>query len=208
LIFLHLEIMNMKTHKKALLLLAALLSLGISASAALTDAQTASVKKAFNKVPALELPAKAARMVTQASASVKEDMAVEVVRTIIAKNPASAVAVVSAISAACPEVAPAVAAAASSMLKEQAVMIVAAAEKAAPKFSSKIYAAVSTAVPSAQAKLQARSTSRAAASPVASGTITVVSGPIAGLAYSPAFAPTEAPAPTLGWDNVNRYQGH
>ena len=198
----------MKNHKKALLLLAALLSLGISASAALTDAQTASVKKAFVKVPALELPAKAARMVTQASASSKEDMAVEVVKTVIAKNPASAVAVVSAISVACPDVAPAVAAAAASILNDQAMMIVAAAEKAAPKASSKIYAAVSTAVPSAQAKLQARSTSRLAASPVSSGTIVVVTGPIAGLQYNPPFAPTEAPTPNTGYDKANRYPAH
>ena len=186
-------------------MLAALLSLGISASAALTDAQTASVKKAFNKVPALELPAKAARMVTQASATTRVDMAVEVVRTIIAKNPASAVAVVSAISTACPEAAPAVAAAAAKMLNEQAMVIVAAAEKAAPGSSSQIYAAVSTAVPSAKSALMARSTSRLAASPVASGTITVVSGPIAGLQYTPPFAPTEAPTPNLGYDTANRY---
>ena len=195
----------MKNHKTALLLLATLLSLGISASAALTDAQVASVKKAFTKVPALELPAKAARMVTQASASTKEDMAVEVVRAIIAKNPASAVAVVSAISTACPDVAPAVAAAASAMLKDQAVMIVVAAEKAAPAFSGKIYAAVSAAVPSAQAKLQARSTSRLAATPVASGSITVVGGTISG--WTPLGAPVAAPAPTPGSD-ANRYSGH
>jgi len=201
--------MNMKNTKKTTALIAALLALTVSSANALTDVQASSISKVFNKVSAPELAGKAAQFISQASAADKEEVAVAVVRAILAKNPTVAATLVSSIVTVAPEVAPAVTAAAASMLKPQAEAIAVAAAKAAPNYSERICQSVAEVVPTSADSVQTRvrSSVRSAATPVSGAfVISFTPGVIRGLIFTPPTPPTPPPRkPVLGFDQ-NRYQ--
>ncbi|MCL5097059.1 MAG: hypothetical protein M1608_05940 [Candidatus Omnitrophica bacterium] len=196
----------MKNYKTLMVSLTALLTFAVTTANALTEAQVASVKKAFDKVRVAELAAQAAQMVAQAAPADKESMAVTVTKAAIAKKPAVAVSVVSAIAAVAPETAPAVAAAATAAVKDYSQAIVLAAIKAAPDYSEQIVQAVSTAVPSEKQQVaRVRTSVRSADTPVTTGTITITPGPIRGLIYTPTTPPVKPPTPPVVGFDLNRY---
>lgn len=189
--------MKMKTMIKATVVFAALLTVAASSAYALSDAQLASVKKAYSKVPATEMAAKAAKLVKQTSTADREAMAVALTRAAISKNANVASSVVSAISAAAPETSPAVSAAAAAMLNERASMIATAAAAAAPDYSEKITQSVSTAVPTAATQVASAMRTRSSGNSgavVTGGTVTIKPGPIRGIQYTPLIPPASTPS--------------
>lgn len=187
--------MKMKTMKKATVV-AVLLMVAASSAYALTEAQSVSVKKAYVKVPATEMAAKAAKMVRETPAVDREEMAVALTRAAILKNANVASSVVSAISQAAPETSPAVSAAAAELLKDRASMIAMAATAAAPDYSAQIVQSVSAATPNIAP--QTVSTPRARSSDnsgviSSGGTVTIKPGPIRGIQYTPVIPPATTP---------------
>ncbi len=189
--------MKMKTMIKATVVFAALLTVAASSAYALSDVQLASVKKAYSKVPATEMAAKAAKLVKQTPTADREAMAVALTRAAIAKNANVASSVVSAISAAAPETSPAVSAAAAAMLNGRASSIATAASAAAPEYSEKITQSVSTAVPSAATQIASAPRTRSSGNSGAvstGGTVTIKPGPIRGIQYTPVIPPASTPS--------------
>lgn len=144
----------MKTNdiKKTIVAITAALAF-VASSSALPEAQVAALKKAFKNVPATEMAAKAADIVSNTTTKERVNVAVEVIKIVAAKKPAVAASAVAAISIIAPEVASATAATAASLSKEYAENIALAAAKAAPQYSGTIYQSVAQAVPSVAAKL-------------------------------------------------------
>jgi hypothetical protein len=105
------------------------------------------IKKELKSVPAPELGAKAAQLVSNAGENVRQTTAEAVISTAIGFRPVTAVSVVSAIARENPEVAPAVAARAASLVPKQSAAIASAAAGAAPAQAGKIVFAVCQAVP-------------------------------------------------------------
>lgn len=99
-------------------------------------------------VPAAELPAKAAQLVSDAKASAREATTINVVKAAVGMNPAAAPAVVGAIAQAVPDMAAIAAGVAASEQPKQAALIARAAAAAAPSKAAKIVTAVCRAVPS------------------------------------------------------------
>ncbi|MBI4326139.1 MAG: hypothetical protein HY674_12875 [Chloroflexi bacterium] len=128
-------------------LLVALPTIAISSANALPESQVTAIKKAVTGVPAPELAAKAAEIVSQADKQDRLEVGVTVVRAIVALSPASAPVVVAAIAKVAPEIAPAVAAAATQLAPDQAVAIAKAAATAAPAQAVRIATALAEAAP-------------------------------------------------------------
>jgi hypothetical protein len=193
----------MKTHRIVSVMAAAFFAFAVTSANALTDAQVASVKKAFNQVRVTELAPTAAKMVAQAPKAEREAIAVLVTSTVVGQHPAVAVAVVSAIAAVAPETAPAVAATAAKLVEAYAEAIAVAAAKAAPAYAEKVAQAIGTAVPSASAKVMARvrSVGKSAITASGAGSIRIVPGVIKGLTYTPPTPPSPpAVPPVVGYD--------
>ncbi len=106
-----------------------------------------SYKEILSRVPAAELPIKAAELVKDAKPRNREGVTMNVVKTALSLNPASAPVIVSAISRAMPEMAVTAAATAASAQPRQAAAIAKAAAAAAPSKAGKIAVAVSRVVP-------------------------------------------------------------
>lgn len=193
--------MTMKNNKKTMAVLAALLTFAVTSA-------FAAGQNAFDKIPAPQMAEKAAQMVTQATASQKEQTAVSVVKAALTKNPALASVVIAAVCKVAPEVAPAVSAAAAELAQEYAEAIAAAAVKAAPAYANLIAESVSTAVPSAAASVRSRvRTEKSYATAAAAGPVIVITpGVIMGIAYTPPVPPTPVVVlPEPGFD-PKRYQ--
>ncbi len=109
--------------------------------------QVDTFKTALKSVPVPEMGAKAAQLVSEAKADVRQSTAEAVVAAVVELKPVAAVSVVSAIARENPDVAPAVAARAASALPKDAVAIARAAAGAAPAQAAKIVLAVCKAVP-------------------------------------------------------------
>jgi len=105
-------------------------------------------RRVLETVPALELPAKAAKMVKQAKARQRATAAAGVTRAAVTINPPAAPGVVSAIARAVPELAATVAGTATTEQPKQATAIAEAAAAAAPLKAGKIVLAVCRAAPS------------------------------------------------------------
>ena len=108
----------------------------ITANAITTEKSILSVKEIRNiaaETAVVELPAKAAEIVTAASEEVREKVAIRTVRIFLAEKHSLAPSLVGAISHAAPEVAPAVVAEAIQLFPENAYAITKAAVSAAPK---------------------------------------------------------------------------
>ena len=101
----------------------------------------------LKKVPAPEMPAKAAAMIKAASKSEREATTIQVVKAAVTLNPASAPAIVGAIAREVPVSAPVAAATAAAQQPGQASAIAKAAAAAAPEQAGAIVFAVCRAVP-------------------------------------------------------------
>lgn len=131
--------MTMKTRVVSALMAVAVAS--ITASAVTVDKQIPSVK-AIRAIAAetsvVELPAKAAKIVAEASEETREKVAVRTVRIFLQNHHSLAPSLVGAIANSTPEVAPAVVAEAISLFPESAYSITKAAVAAAPKYAIQI----------------------------------------------------------------------
>lgn len=103
---------------------------------------SSSVKKTLMNSPAAEMPATAARIISQASAADKKATTVAAVEAAIGMNPASASSIVGAIAHESPEMAAIAAARAAVLQPKQAGAIAKAAAAAAPKQAAEIVAAI------------------------------------------------------------------
>ena len=129
--------------------LALALVLGCGVTVAKDEAGVIALKETLSKVPAAEVPAKAADIVAQAEVSSRDAIAVDVVKASLKKNPTMATAVVGAICRTSPETAPTVAATAAGIQPKQAKLIAQAAAAAAPAEAGEIVKAVCKVVPAA-----------------------------------------------------------
>jgi hypothetical protein len=194
--------MKMDNYRKSTVLLAAILTAAITSANALTEAQIQSVKGAFENVPKVEIAPKAARIVAQASAEDKTDMAILAITEIAKNNPSVIVSVVSAISTVAPEIAAPVSAAAAKLVRESAEAIAVAAIKAAPDYANRIVMAVSEAVPSSAKNVASLTTS--AATPVTTTTASVTTVPKRAPEMSKkAISASAAGGVTIVYGNIN-----
>jgi len=122
--------------------------LGNLNSLAADDPKANPYKQTLAAVPAAELPAKAADLVSAAKRTEREVTTISVVRAAVQLNPAAAPAIVGAVSHAVTEMAPFAARAAVAEQPKLAVSITRAAAAATPKKVGKVVAAVCRAVPS------------------------------------------------------------
>lgn len=106
-----------------------------------------SYNQLLTSVPAAELPAQAAELVTQANSRDRQATTIEVVKAAVGLNPAAAPAIVGAIARAVPVMAAIAAGAAAAEQPKQASAIAKAAAAAAPAKAGKIVTAVCRAVP-------------------------------------------------------------
>lgn len=125
------------------------LAMILSGGAAVTKGDQGAIKAAFSKMPAAEVPAKAAAIVLQAQVSERDAVAVDVVKVALKKNPTMATAVVSAICRNSPETAPTAAATAAGIQPKQVKLIAQAAAAAAPSKAGEIVKAVCKVAPNA-----------------------------------------------------------
>jgi hypothetical protein len=130
-------------------LLAVGLIIGCGSALAKDEPAVIGLTESFRKVPAAEVPAKAADIVLQAEASGRDAVAVNVVKAALKKNPTMATAVVGAICRKSPETAPTVAATAAGVQPKQAKLIAQAAAAAAPAQAGEIVKAVCKVAPRA-----------------------------------------------------------
>ena len=101
----------------------------------------------LSSVTSMELPAKAATLVSQAKAKARSQATVDVVKTAVGLNPAAAGPVVGSIAQAVPEMAPVAASTAVSLVPDQASAIARVAAAAAPAKAGEIVAAVCRVLP-------------------------------------------------------------
>ena len=125
------------------------LVLGCGVTIAKDEARVIALKETLSKVPAAEVPAKAADIVAQAEASSRDAIAVDVVKASLKKNPTMATAVVGAICRTSPETAPTVAATAAGLQPKQVKLIAQAAAAAAPAKAGAIVKAICKVMPAA-----------------------------------------------------------
>lgn len=140
----------MKRNQVTLAVLLAALSFFAAPSAnAISRSDIVAIKKAVADVPAAEMAATAAQLVSQATAADRQQVAVTAVREIASKRPAVLVAVVAAIAKVAPDVSVAVATEAAKLVGKQAAEIAKAAATGAPEQADKIAAAVAKVSPKA-----------------------------------------------------------
>jgi hypothetical protein len=141
-------------NKMMRLLSAAMIIVGFAVSAVAKDAARAEAfKQTLTGVPALELPAKAAQLVTDAKAKDKEAVTAEVVTAAVKINPAAAPLVVGAISKAAPKMASIAAVTAATLEPKLTLAIAKAAAAAAPASAEKIVHALCKAMPAQYANI-------------------------------------------------------
>ena len=104
--------------------------------------QVEALKKSLKAVPVLELPAKAAQLVSEATTDERESVALGVVVAVAQFKPAALASVVGAVVRVAPDLAVAIAKTAASLQSKQAGAITQAAAMAAPGQMDKIVSAV------------------------------------------------------------------
>jgi len=134
-------------------LLAALSFVAAPSASALSHSQALAIKKVVADVPAAEVAARAADLVSQADKSDRKDVALATVREIISKRPATLIAVVAAITKAAPDLSVAVASEAARLAGDQAAAIAKAASTGNPAQADRIAAEVSRIAPSSATKI-------------------------------------------------------
>jgi hypothetical protein len=130
---------------------ALLLALGVTANGLADSSQPINYKQAFFGVSVLEMPAKAAELVSRAPAKDREVISATVVQQAATLKPTALPAVVGAIAKGSPEVAASAAAVGAAAQPKLAVAIAKAAAAAAPAKAVEIAQAVAKALP-AQAR--------------------------------------------------------
>jgi hypothetical protein len=115
---------------------------GLASSPAAWASNSPDVAKALAGSTALELPAKAANLVANASASDRQNVTASVIKTAVGINPAATVAIVSAVAGETPTVAPLAAVTAVTLQHKQLDRITKAAAVAASTEAPKIVAAL------------------------------------------------------------------
>jgi hypothetical protein len=144
----------MKRNKFCMAAILLAVSLFASASAnALTEAQTADIKKTIARTPALELTPAAQRIIRAAKSDEKAEVALAVVRAALAKNARVAVALTKAVTKEVPQIAAQVAAIAAQFNPSEAVEITRVACVNAPKDADQIAVAVAKVSPKSAAKV-------------------------------------------------------
>jgi hypothetical protein len=128
--------------KIAYLISSAALIAGLAVSPAALASITSDVAKTLAGSTPLELPAKAANLVAQASAADKENVTVAVVKAAIGINPSAAVAIVSTVARENRTVAPIAAVTAATLQRNRIDQIAKAAAAAAPSEAAKIVTAL------------------------------------------------------------------
>lgn len=141
--------MNMKmTHSKSMAAWAVVTACLIAIPAFASKApQVESLKKSLKAVPVVEMPAKAAELVSAAATDEREATATSVIQAVAELKPAAVVSVVGAVVRALPDSASAIAAAAAAQQPKLAGAITKAAASAAPGQAAKIVWAVCKQVP-------------------------------------------------------------
>jgi hypothetical protein len=136
---------NMNTKRTlAFALMAGLLSLGNSSFA---QSKAIGINERLSRVPAAEMPAKAAELIKTAKARDRGTVTIEVVKAGLALNPMAAPALIGAIAKAVPDMASIAAGTAAEAQPKQATEIAKAAALAAPGRTGKVVASVCRAVP-------------------------------------------------------------
>lgn len=129
------------------IVIAAVLAIGANSLCAATSPQVASARKTLRAESAIEMPAKAAQMVSQAKAEDRDITTASVVAAALDVRPASAVAVVGAIGRQSPEAAAPAAVKAALLQPKNLSKIASAAAAAAPTQAPKIVEALCKAMP-------------------------------------------------------------
>lgn len=143
--------------------LAGMVSFTASSAHAITETQKSAIEKSLQKTPAIELAAKAVDYVNKAVEADRKATAILVVRTAVAKNPASAASVVSAVSSILPELAPKLVAAVAEVAPDQTVAAARVATRVAPEQAEKIVAELSMSSPKTMAAVSTAVTDEKAA---------------------------------------------
>jgi hypothetical protein len=200
------ELMKTNDIKKTIVALA-VAAICVANSNALPEAQVAALKKTFKGVPATEMAAKAADVVSNTAVKERTSVAVEVVKIVVAKKPAVAASAVAAIAMIAPETASAVAAAAASLTKENAENIALAAAKAAPQYSASVFQSVSQAVPSLAPKFAQFQAPATTAGTAETTTVSSTATAAAGVVIVPGHIsiPTDANPPNYAGDATGGY---
>jgi len=115
------------------------------------SSQLAASRKALVGVPAPELPAQAAKLVSQAKAKEQKSVTIAVVRAAVQRTPVAAPFIVSAVAKSVPSVAPVAAATAAALEPKQAGPIAKAAAAAAPSQAGEIVFAICKELPASYA---------------------------------------------------------
>ncbi len=124
------------------------MALGTAATVGAANSKDSSASfPVLSKATQIELPAKAAELVSKADAKHREQMTIDVVKAAVGLNPAAAPNIVASIAHANPEMAATAAATAASLLPDNAAEIARVAAVAAPKKSGQIVTAVCRVVP-------------------------------------------------------------
>jgi len=149
--------MKTKTHEAAGDRIAAIIKMAVvlvllagfvaAPAASAAEVNAAVFKDRVERVPAAELPARAAEMVRTAKARERRQVSVQVVKEAVLLSPAAAGTVVAAICRAVPEMASIAAGTAAEAQPQQASLIARAAAAAAPAQAGQIVTAVCRAVP-------------------------------------------------------------
>ena len=120
---------------------------GCGVALAKDEPRVIALQETFRKVPAAEVPAKAADIVSQTDASSRNAVAADVVKAALKKRSTIAPSLVGAICRKAPETAPTVAATAAELQPKQAKVIAQAAAAAAPAQAGEIVKAVCKVAP-------------------------------------------------------------
>lgn len=137
--------MNISKHAK---FLTAIIAVATSLSAGAADTTDSNpFLGALSAATSAELPAKAAKLVSQTEAKVRPQATVDVVKSAVGLNPAAAPLIVGSIAQATPDMAATAAGTAVSLVPDQAVTIARVAAAAAPAKAGKIVQAICHVLP-------------------------------------------------------------
>src|SRR5215471_18981206 len=118
------------------------LGLALSSTSVMYADQATALKETLSSVALSDLPAQAAKLVTEAKAKEQKSVTIAVVRAAVERDPAAAPLIVSAVAKAVPAVASVAAATAAAMVPNQARAIAKAAAAAAPSQAKEIVLAI------------------------------------------------------------------
>ena len=122
----------MKSRSIALFKFLLATALAVNLDVVWADQRTETIREALGKVSIVEVPAKAAEIVSQTKQEDRDRVGAEVMKLLVKAHPTMTVAAVSAICAKCPETAPATAATAAKLQPKQVKLIAKAAATSAP----------------------------------------------------------------------------